>query len=70
MQAYTIANAYAFVDIDRRQLAIPGIDKTRVTFRVRNLTDKKYAAWSDPGYPDQVILGATRSYEVAASFKF
>jgi iron complex outermembrane receptor protein len=29
-----------------------------------------YAAWSDPGYPDQVYLGAPRSFDVALSFKF
>jgi iron complex outermembrane receptor protein len=58
--AYTVADAYAFVDIQ----------KTRLTFRVRNLTDKKYAIWSDPGYPDQILLGAPRSYEISAAFKF
>jgi iron complex outermembrane recepter protein len=58
--AYTVADAYAFVDIDR----------TRVAFRVRNLTDEKYVAWGDPFYPDQVLLGAPRSYEISASFKF
>jgi hypothetical protein len=30
------------------------IDRTRVAFRVRNLTDEKYVAWGDPFYPDQV----------------
>ena len=44
--------------------------KTRVTFRVRNLTDKKYAIWGDPFYPDQILLGAPRSYELTALFKF
>jgi len=38
--------------------------------RVRNLADKKYAIWADPGYPDQVILGAPRTYEFGAAFKF
>jgi iron complex outermembrane receptor protein len=37
---------------------------------VRTLTDRKYAVWGDPGYPDQIMLGAPRSYEVAAHFKF
>ena len=46
------------------------IESSRITFRVRNLTDKRYAQWGDPGYTDQVILGAPRSYEVAASFKW
>jgi iron complex outermembrane receptor protein len=42
----------------------------RVTFRVRNLTNTTYAAFSDPGYPDQVYLGDPRTYEVATSFKW
>ena len=46
------------------------VDKTRLTFRVRNLTNRIYAVWGDPGYPDQIILGAPRSYEVGASFRF
>jgi iron complex outermembrane receptor protein len=70
MDAYTVADAYAFVDIYGRDLGWSGVDKTRVTFRVRNLTDRKYAQWGDPGYPDQIILGAPRSYEVSAAFKF
>jgi len=58
-----------FIDIVKPSW-LTNIDKTRVTFRVRNLTDEKYALWGDPFYPDQVLLGAPRSYEVAASFKF
>ena len=68
MNAYTIADAYAFVDIPKS--AFMAVDNPRLTFRVRNLTNKIYAAWGDPGYPDQIILGAPRSYEVGASFKF
>jgi iron complex outermembrane receptor protein len=70
MNAYTIADAYAFVDVDPRDIPWQGVSKTRLTFRVRNLTNKLYAAWGDPGYPDQIILGAPRSYEVGALFKF
>ena len=70
MDAYTVADAFAFVDIDPRDIPWRGIDKARLTFRVRNLTDQQYAAWGDPGYPDQVILGAPRSYEVGMQFKF
>jgi len=58
--AYTVADAYAFVDVQ----------KTRLTFRVRNLADKKHAIWSDPFYPDQILLGAPRSYEISAALKF
>ena len=68
MEAYTVADAYALVDIPKS--VFPTVDQTRITFRVRNLTNKVYAAWSDPGYPDQVYLGAPRTYEVAASFKW
>ena len=49
---------------------MPNIKDTRVAFRVRNLTNRTYAAFSDPGYQDQFYLGAPRTYEVATSFKF
>ncbi len=65
---YTIADAYLFVDIPKS--AFSAVDNTRLAFRVRNLTDRRYAAWGDPGYTDQIILGAPRSFEVAASFKW
>jgi len=68
MDAYTVADTYAFVDIPKS--AFMPVDNTRLTFRVRNLADKKYAIWADPGYPDQVILGAPRTYEFGAAFKF
>lgn len=68
MDAYTLYDAYAFVDIPKS--VFNGSSRTRVAFRVKNLTDKRYAQWGDPGYTDQVILGAPRSYEVAASFKW
>jgi iron complex outermembrane recepter protein len=42
----------------------------RVTFRVRNVTNTVYAAWSDPGFPDQVYLGAPRTFELSASAKW
>ncbi len=61
MLAYTVADAYASIDLHKN---------TRVTLRVRNLTDKKYAIWGDPFYPDQVLLGAPRSYEISAALKF
>ncbi len=68
MDAYTVADAYAFVDIPKT--VFPTVEQTRLTFRVRNLTDKRYALWGDPGYTDQIILGPPRSYEVSASFKW
>lgn len=68
MNRYTLFDAYAFVDVPKT--VFNGVDKTRISFRVRNLTNKLYAQWGDPGYTDQIILGAPRSYEVAASFRW
>ena len=39
----------------------------RVTSGVRDLTNALYAQFSDPGLPDQVILGAPRTFEMSAS---
>ncbi len=44
-----------FVDIPGKISVCPTVDQTRITFRVRNLTNKVYAALSDPGYQDQVL---------------
>jgi iron complex outermembrane receptor protein len=68
MNQYTLFDAYAFVDVPKT--VFNGVDKTRISFRVKNITNKLYAQWGDPGYTDQVILGAPRSYEIAASFKW
>lgn len=70
LDAYTTGDVYASVDIPGRDLGSPALDNLRVTFRVRNVTDKVYAAWSDTTYPDQVLLGAPRTYEIAASAKW
>jgi iron complex outermembrane recepter protein len=70
MNAYTLFDAFAFVDVNPRDLGWEGVKDTRIGFRVRNLTDKKYAVWGDPGYPDQILLGAPRSFEVSAAFKW
>jgi iron complex outermembrane receptor protein len=68
MNAYTVADVYAFVDIPKSVFNL--VDQTRLTFRIRNITDKRYAIWGDPFYPDQVLLGAPRTYEVSAAFKW
>jgi iron complex outermembrane receptor protein len=68
--AYTTADTYVFVDIPGRDLMRPEIEKLRVGFRVRNLTNAIYAQWADTTYPDQVLLGAPRTYEVWASARF
>jgi iron complex outermembrane receptor protein len=70
MDAYTTADAYTFVDIPGREIAWPEIKTLRITFRVRNLTNAIYAAWSDPGYPNQIYLGDPRTYELSASAKW
>lgn len=57
---YTTADAYASVEVNR----------AKVSFRIRNLTDRKYATWGDPFYPDQVLLGAPRSFELSVTYKF
>ncbi|MGY3451548.1 TonB-dependent receptor [Bradyrhizobium sp. USDA 4353] len=67
--AYTTADLFAFVDLPKVPLFATATS-TRLAFRIRNVTDKRYAAWSDPFYPDQIFLGAPRTYEVEASFKF
>ena len=60
----------AFVDVPGKDLAMMDINTMRITFRVRNLTNAIYAAFSDPGYPDQVYLGDPRTYELAVSAKW
>ena len=70
LDAYTTADVYAFVDIPGRDVAMPDFKTVRVTARVRNLTNVVYAQWADPGLQDTVLLGAPRTYEVAASAKW
>ncbi|MGY8668635.1 TonB-dependent receptor [Bradyrhizobium sp. UFLA05-109] len=68
LNAYTVADVYAFVDIPKSVFS--AVEQTRLTFRVRNITDKRYAIWGDPFYLDQVLLGAPRTYEISAAFKW
>ncbi|SFH70748.1 TonB-dependent receptor [Bradyrhizobium sp. Gha] len=68
MNAYTVGDVYAFVDVPKT--VFNAVDQARLTFRVRNFTDRRYAIWGDPFYPDQVLLGAPRTYEIAAAFKW
>jgi iron complex outermembrane recepter protein len=70
MLPYTTVDLYAFMDIPGRDLYWQGLDKMRVGLRVRNLTNAVYAQFSDPGYPDQVYLGAPRTFELSASAKW
>ena len=61
LAAYTVADAAVSMDLK---------SSTRLSLRVRNLTDRTYAVWSDPFYPDQVLLGAPRSLELSLGLKF
>jgi iron complex outermembrane recepter protein len=70
MLAYTTADLYAFIDIRGIYFDRADIENLRVGARIRNLTNVVYAAWSDPGYPDQVYLGAPRTFEVFASARW
>lgn len=70
MLPYTTVDLFAFMDIPGRDLDWQGLDKMRVGLRVRNLTNALYAQFSDPGYPDQVYLGAPRTFELSASAKW
>jgi len=70
LNAYTTADAYAFVDIPGRDVAVGAVENLRISLRVRNLTNAIYAAWSDTTYPNQILLGAPRTYEIAASARW
>jgi iron complex outermembrane recepter protein len=70
LNAYTTADAYAFLDIPGRDVAMPELENLRISMRVRNLTNAVYAAWSDTTYPDQILLGAPRTYEIGASARW
>jgi len=61
LESYTIADAFLAVDVARGVTA---------TLRVRNLADRRYVAWSDPFYPDQVLVGAPRGVELGIRATF
>ncbi|WP_312511597.1 TonB-dependent receptor [Massilia sp.] len=68
MQGYTTADVYAFIDLPAG--AFTALGDTRLTLRVKNVGNTRYAAYGDPFYPDQVFLGAPRTAEASVSFKF
>jgi len=45
------------------------LDQMRFPFRVRSITDTLQAAWSDPGEPDQVCIGAPGPCEIGWTSK-
>ena len=61
LAAYTLLDASVSVELRRG---------TTVLLRGRNLTDRVYAAWADPFYPDQILIGAPRSVEIALRHTF
>jgi iron complex outermembrane recepter protein len=70
MLPYTTGDLFAFVDIPGRDLWWQGVEKMRLAFRVRNVTNALYAQYADPGLPDQVLLGAPRTFELSASARW
>ncbi len=56
LNGYTVLDAGLSVNVAR---------DVQLTLRGRNLGNRTYAAWADPFYPDQILLGAPRSYELA-----
>lgn len=60
LERYTLINAFVAYAQDRYRLA----------FNVRNVSDEIYAPWSDTTYPNQIALGAPRSYELSLQLKF
>ena len=58
---------YTLVDA---QAALQLRPSTRLTLHLRNLTDRDHAAWADPFYPDQVLIGAPRSVELSLQVAF
>ena len=39
-------------------------------FQINNLFDKAYAQWAEITYPNEIILGAPRSFNFTLSAKF
>ncbi|MCA3177778.1 MAG: TonB-dependent receptor [Burkholderiaceae bacterium] len=61
LAAYTLVEASVSVELRRG---------TTLLLRGRNLTDRVYAAWADPFYPDQILIGPPRSVEIALRHAF
>ena len=60
MLSYTIFDAFgAYV-----------FGSSRLMVRVRNATDEEYAPWADVFYPNQIVLGSPRTYEVSLHTQF
>ncbi len=44
--------------------------QSRLMVRVRNATDEEFAPWADVFYPNQIVLGSPRTYEISLHTKF
>jgi iron complex outermembrane receptor protein len=60
LDKYALTNGYASYEVK------PGI---LVTGRVNNLFNKAYAQWADIYYPEEIILGQPRYWEIGVYFK-
>jgi iron complex outermembrane receptor protein len=62
-----VLDSYALVDLYASYQVKPGI---LLTARVKNLLDKAYAQWADIYYPNQLMLGEPRYFELGVYAKF
>lgn len=58
--------SYTLIDV----FAAYAFESSRVMVRVRNATDEVFAPWADIFYPDQIVLGSPRTFEVSLHTKF
>jgi iron complex outermembrane recepter protein len=61
LDGFTLVTAYAAWSIS---------DLVLVSGRVKNLLDEDYANWADIFYPDQVLLGEPRTFEIELVARF
>lgn len=61
LDSYTLVDLYASYELK------PGV---LLTARVNNLLDKAYVQWADIYYPNQVMLGEPRYFELSMYMKF
>ena len=59
-------SSYTLVDV----LAAYQAGSSRIMLRVRNLFDTEYSPWADVYYPNQIVLGSPRTYEISVYTTF
>ena len=52
---------YTLIDV----FAAYRMGSSRIMLRVRNLFEEKYSPWADVFYPNQIVLGSPRTYEIS-----